>query len=196
MPRPPAIAFAALALSLVIAGSSRAQSDASPAAPAADRKPSAAAQLVNDEKVAPADCEARIEHALEQMHQQAGAMEKIATQARNEKDIVKLDCVNAKLNQAKGLVRISETAATDLHEASARNDEDTAHSAFTKASIAGRKVSQLRQEAEQCIGQLAYYTDDKTRVDVEVPLGLPSSDPTYIVAPAPIDSRPSPASGF
>jgi len=186
--RPLATALAAVAV-FAIAGAARAQSDTAAAK-------SQSSQIIADEKVSPGDREARVEHALEQMHAQTAAMEKSASQARDEKDIVKLDCVNAKLNQAKGLVRISETAATDLHEANARSDDDTSHNAFSKASIAGRKVAQLRQEAEQCIGQLAYYTDDKTRVDVEVPAGLPSDDPTSVPLPAPIDSRPSPASGF
>jgi hypothetical protein len=182
------VAFAVPAGARAQADTARSAGQVSPAA--------AAAQLASDEKVSASEREARVEHSLEQMRQQAAAMEKIASQARDEKDIVKLDCVNAKLNQAKGLVRISETAAADLHEANARNDDDTSHNAFTKASIAGRKVAQLRQEAEQCIGQLAYYTDDKTHVDVEVPAGLTTTDPTYVPLPAPIDNRPSPASGF
>jgi hypothetical protein len=182
---------AALAVLALFGGAARAQSTPSP-------KPNASrpSQLVNDEKVSPADRETRIQKSLEQMRGQETAMEKIAAQARNEKDIVKLDCVNAKVNQAKGLLRISEAAQADLHENTARGDEDAARNAFTKANIASRKVAQLRQEAEQCIGQLAYYTDDKTRVDVEVPAGLPNSDPTYVALPGPVDSRPAPASGF
>jgi len=149
-----------------------------------------------EEKLSLGAREERIEKALEQMHQQTAAMEKIGVQARNEKDIVKLDCVNAKVNQAKGLVKVSEQASADLHEANSRNDDDASQNLFTKAMMAGRKVSQLRQDAEQCIGQLAYYTDDKTHVDVEVPPGLPNSDPTWIALPTPIDNRPAPASGF
>ena len=149
-----------------------------------------------EERLSFGERESRMEHLVEQMHQQTAAMEKIAVQARKEKDIVKLDCVNAKVNQVKGLVKISEQAAADLHEANARQDDDTSQNHFTKATMAGRKVSQLRQDAEQCIGQLAYYTDDKTHVDVEVPPGLPSTDSTYAPAPTTIDNRPAPASGF
>ena len=168
-----------------LTGAVRAQSDAT--------KPGAAAA---DEKLSASERESRVDKSLEQIRGQAAAMEKIASQARDEKDIVKLDCVNAKLNQAKGLMRITETAESDLHEADARSDEDGSHNAFTKANIAGRKVAQLRQEAEQCIGQLAYYTDDKTRVDVEIPVGLTTKDPTDVPLPGPVESRPAPASGF
>ncbi len=182
--RLPLTTLAALA-AFVLAGGVRAQ----------DAKP-ASAQAAADDKLSASEREERVEKSLEQMRGQATAMEKIASQARDEKDIVKLDCVNAKLNQAKGLMRISETASSDLHDADSRNDDDSSHNAFTKANIAGRKVAQLRQEAEQCIGQLAYFTDDKTRVDVEIPVGLPNTDPTDVPLPGPVESRPAPASGF
>jgi len=149
-----------------------------------------------EEKLSPDDRANRVEHALDQMHQQTAAMEKIGVRARAEKDIVRLNCVNARINQAKGLVRVCEQSAVDLREANARSDADTSEKLFIKTNIAAKKVTQLRQEAEQCVGQLAYYTDDKTHVDVEVPPGLPSSDPTWVALPTPVDNRPAPASGF
>ena len=149
-----------------------------------------------EEKLSPGERANRIDHALEQMHSQMAAMEKLVQRARSEKDIIRLDCVNAKVNQTKGLLRITEQTAVDLREASARGDDEASLRLYTKATLAARKVAQERQDAEQCVGQLAYYTDDKTHVEVEVPPGLPSGDPTYSALPTAIDNRPSPASGF
>ena len=149
-----------------------------------------------EEHVAPGEREGRARRVVEQMRQLAGQVEKLSGQARSEKDIVKLNCVNEKLNQVRGLVKVSEQAEADLKEANARREDEQSQHAFTKLGIAGKKVSQLRQDAEQCIGQLAYYNDEKTQVDVEIPPGLPSDDPTTAVAAGKIVNRPSPISGF
>jgi hypothetical protein len=55
-------------------------------------------------------------------------------------------------------------------------------------------VEQLRGEAEQCIGQLAFRTDENLTVEVEVPSGLPTEDPTNPPPPQPPSDRPPPAS--
>ena len=115
-------------------------------------------------------------------------------EARNTKDVVKLNCVNEKLTQIKGLLRISEQSDVQLQEAVARKETATAEHEFTKVTIARSKVEQLRAEAEQCIGQLAFRTDENLSVEVEVPDYLPPGDPTQMPPPISIDSRPPPAS--
>ena len=115
-------------------------------------------------------------------------------EARNTKDVVKLNCVNEKLTQIKGLLRISEQSDVQLQEAVARKETATAEHEFTKVTIARSKVEQLRAEAEQCIGQLAFRTDENLSVEVEVPDYLPPGDPTQMPPPTLIDSRPPPAS--
>ena len=68
-------------------------------------------------------------------------------EARNSKDVVKLNCVNEKLTQVKGLLRISEQADVSLQENVARHEASGADHEFTKVSIARQKVEQLRSEA-------------------------------------------------
>ena len=149
-----------------------------------------------EERVAPGEREARARRGVDQMRQLAGQVDKLSQQARSEKDIVKLNCVNEKLNQVRGLLKVSEQAEADLKEANARREDEQSLHAFTKLGIAGKKVAALRQDAEQCIGQLAFYNDEKTQVDVEIPAGLPKDDPTTAVSSPTIVNRPSPASGF
>ena len=112
-------------------------------------------------------------------------------EARNTKDVVKLNCVNDRLTQVKGLLRISEQADVALQESIARKENSDGE---FKVSIARQKVSQLREEAEQCIGQLAFQTDESMSVEVEVPDNLPSGDPSQNSSPAPLTVRPPPAS--
>jgi hypothetical protein len=115
-------------------------------------------------------------------------------EARNTKDVVKLNCVNEKLTQVKGLLRISEQSDVALQEAVAKKDQPTADHEYTKVTIAQSKVEQLRTEAEQCIGQLAFRTDENLSVEVLVPSDLPGGDPTNPPSPAAATVCPPPAS--
>jgi hypothetical protein len=114
-------------------------------------------------------------------------------EARNTKDVVKLNCVNEKLTQVKGLLRISEQSDVALQEAVAKKDGTSADHEYTKVTIASSKVEQLRGEAEQCIGALAFRTDENLSVEVVTP-NLPSGDPTNPPPPTPASISPPPAS--
>jgi hypothetical protein len=94
-----------------------------------------------------------------------------AEQARNEKDVVKLNCVNEKLTQIKSLIKVAEQADIALHESVATKDNGGA-TEFSKIAIARTKVDGLRADSEQCVGQLAYMVDEKTTVEVEQPASL------------------------
>jgi TolA-binding protein len=120
--------------------------------------------------------------------------------ARNEKDVVKLNCVNEKLAQIKGLLKVAEQSELAMKGADA-SDDPTANAEFAKISIAKTKVDGLGNEAQQCIGQLAYIVDEKTTVEVQQPVGQPERDTSgrYKPAPppsAPVVLRPPSASSF
>jgi hypothetical protein len=115
-------------------------------------------------------------------------------EARRAKDVVKLNCVNEKLTQIKGLLRISEQSDVALQEAVSKRDATSSAHEYTKVMIAQQKVTQLRTEAERCIGQLAFQADENMSVEVEEPTNLPGGDPTH---PAPVEEvfvRPPPSS--
>jgi hypothetical protein len=121
-------------------------------------------------------------------------------ESRNEKDVVKLNCVNEKLTQIKGLLKVAEQADIALHEAIANKDPG-AEAEFSKIGIAKTKIDGLRGEAEQCIGQLAYVVDERTTVEVQQPDGLPEHDVTERRPPSgiritPPVRRPPPASKY
>jgi hypothetical protein len=122
----------------------------------------------------------KVEKAADHVARMKSAMKSVLQRvedARNEKDVVKLNCVNEKLTQVKGLLKVAEQADVALNEAVARKDE-AADTEFQKISMARAKVDGLRGEADQCIGQLAYVVDSETTVEVEQPDNLPSLDVT------------------
>ena len=106
---------------------------------------------------------------------------------------MKLNCVNEKLTNIKGLLRISEQADIALQEAVAKNEEQGADHEFTKVTIAQNRVVQLRAEAEQCVGVLAFDVGN-TSVVVTEPTNLPGTDPTVVAPQGPVVNRPPPAS--
>ena len=95
-------------------------------------------------------------------------------EARNEKDIVKLNCVNEKLAQIKQILNVAEGAEMALQEAVAKSDPG-ADAEYSKIAIARGKADQLRTEAEECVGQLAFVVDEKTSVEVQQPEDLPAA---------------------
>ena len=181
--RPSVLQLTVVALLLLGTGAARAAQ--APARPATTER---AADVPDAEKLSRSrDAVGRMRSVLTEV---LGRLE----EARATKDVVKLNCVNEKLTQVKGLLRISEQSDVALQEAVSKKDTTAAEHEYSKVSIAKGKVEQLRGEAEQCIGQLAFRTDENLTVEVEVPSGLPSEDPTNPPPPQPPTSRPPPAS--
>jgi hypothetical protein len=139
----------------------------------------------------------KLKQSADSVTRMRGALKEVLTkleEARNSKDVVKLNCVNEKLTQIKGLLRISEQSDVQLQESVAKKESGTAEHEFTKVSIARGKVDQLRAEAEECIGQLAFRTDENLTVEIELPEYLPSGDLTQIMPFSSVDTRAAPAS--
>ncbi|MEE8409957.1 MAG: hypothetical protein V3T05_10145 [Myxococcota bacterium] len=87
--------------------------------------------------------------------------------AREERDVVKLNCINEKLTAIKGLLRISEQADVSMQEALARRNPEVAQHEYEKIAISVSKCEQLFAESEACVGELAVYAGD-TQVEVEI----------------------------
>jgi len=150
----------------------------------------------------------KLQKSAESIDKMKSSLKSVLTrveEARNEKDVVKLNCVNEKLTQIKGLLKVAEQSDIALHEAIS-NKDPAAESEFAKIGIARSKVDGLKNDADQCIGQLAYIVDEKTTVEVQQPQGLPGAQgsasgrsgqapPPPPAAAAPV-ARPPSASPF
>jgi TolA-binding protein len=138
----------------------------------------------------------KLQRSTEYLTQMRQGLRQVLTkleEARAGKDVVKLNCVNEKLTNIKGLLRISEQADIALQEAVAKQEEQSAEHEFAKVTIARQKVDQLRAEVEQCVGLLAFETGN-TIIDVVEPENLPQTDPTQSPPVQPVVTRPPPAS--
>ncbi len=123
-----------------------------------------------------------------------GAVDKLAAEARNEKDVIRLQCVNERKTQISGLLKVAELSIEDMRAAIKDREEEAVEHEFDKIGLAKSKVLSFKIEAQQCIGSLAFYDSNKTKVEVTVPADLPQED---TISPQPVEStffRPPPAS--
>jgi phage terminase small subunit len=116
-------------------------------------------------------------------------------QARETNDMVQRNCVNEKLTQIKGLLRLSEAASVSMYEAMGKGADDVTNHEYTKIAVAHQKTQLLRTEAEQCVGELSVYTGD-TDVTVEIDDDIPQTDPTLPIPPPTGPGTPPVASAF
>ena len=185
-----------LAPGLVWAAPAAPPPSAQPKAPGlAGMTPDAAAQIPDAKKLELA------EQGLRTIRKTVDRVAGRSDEARIEKDVGKLNCLNAQLTQMKGLSKVAVQANEALVDAVAKKDSATANTQFSRVAIAADKVVRMGGEADVCLGQLAYLVDGKTSVQVEQPEGLPGQDvtqraptPPPLVAPPVV--RPVNASNF
>ena len=91
-----------------------------------------------------------------------------AAAARQQKDAIRLNCVNDKLLQAKQLVNLAEEALANLEEAIALENEDGRYEEYGNIKKIARQLRALASEALSCVGEDLIYVGP-TRVDVEAP---------------------------
>ncbi len=145
------------------------------------------------EQMTPRQLSDRAESYVQEMRLMLDQVLRMLEEARLEKDVVKLNCVNEKLTHIRGLVRVSEEGQVSMQEAIAHQEMEEARHEFTKILVALDRVRQLRAEAEECVGQLAFVVDEELEVEVEVPPDLPDVV-TDIPPLPPVAVRPPPAS--
>ncbi len=94
-----------------------------------------------------------------------------------EKDLLKLNCINEKLSAIKGFLKVSEQSMLKMRESS---DKESIGHQFSLVSIAGSKVQNLGVEAQSCAGEVLRYSGN-TEVIFEIDPNIAQIDPTNIV---------------
>lgn len=164
-------------------------SEAPPATPGLQLQLETGEQLSDPEKIE------RSRKHLDVMRVALSEVLKQLEEAREGKDIIKLNCVNEKITQVKGLLKISENAGIALEEAVARRESEGAEHEYQKIAIARQKVDQLRSESEECVGEIVIGLEEEgTIVEVEEPDFQTSLDPTESRPVPEPTSRPAAAS--
>lgn len=147
------------------------------------------ADLTPEEQLAEAQ---RIQNRGTQISRRVQAM---LDEARRERDIIRVTCLNDKLTQVNANLRTLEERVGNLQSAVQAQDPNRRNHEFTVITVLGQKFNVLEQEANQCLGQDIFETG-ATRVTTTIAPESPTEDPTVVPEPAPpvVPFIPPPAS--
>lgn len=113
--------------------------------------------------------------------------------AKRSRDVIKLNCVNDRMLQMKGLLTVSDSAMSNLNEAVARHDDDSANHEYQRLGILVQKGKVLGTEAQNCVGEDVSYVGG-IQVTVEIDPSIPVREVTSFDLPGLDTSRPPSAS--
>lgn len=97
--------------------------------------------------------------------------------ARDEKDALRLTCVNEPVTAMKGVLRVAEDANVDLAEAIATSQTAQARREFRKIKKSKARMDNLLSEAQNCAG--ADSSVSTTSVEVTIDEDVIAIDPYY-----------------
>ena len=170
---------AGLALSAVSIASAQSDQTASPAATEGDPNlaPSPEVAAQRDVKLTPEEMVKEAEKHLARMDQGARNVRRQLSEARQERDVVKVLCLNDKLNQ----IDVALSSATDRQKALQSvvngNNPDRAKHEYTIIAVLRERVETLIAEANQCVGEELGYVGD-TQVTVDIDDDIADTDPS------------------
>jgi len=115
-------------------------------------------------------------------------------EARQERDIIRVTCLNDKLTQINANLRTATTRAEALDDAVEAQDSPRRNHEFTVLTVIAQKIQTLEREAQQCIGEDIFETG-ATTVETEIDDDDPV-DPDELpdVPPVPVPILPPPVS--
>lgn len=100
-----------------------------------------------------------------------GTTELLEQVRRDERDILKINCINENLASIKGFVNVGEQSYESLLESNGVSDIEATRHHYTLISIAGERVTNLGEQARVCAGEELRYAEDavlEVRVDPEM----------------------------
>ena len=129
-----------------------------------------------DVNLTPQQMVVQAEGDLVRMDQGASAVRTQLTAAREQRDVVKVLCLNDKLNQIDVANRSARERSSALKAAAARNDVDLCRHEFTVTEVLSDRVKALVGEANQCIGEETGF-EGRQQVIVSVDPSIPDTNP-------------------
>lgn len=132
-----------------------------------------------DMNFSPAQMRAAANQYLPTMEQSAQTIRRQLEQARESRDVVKVLCLNDKLNQVDVALRSTKDRIQSLSGAADRNEMERSRHEFTVIQVLRDRVRALSQEASQCIGEETGFIDEP-KVRVEIDPAIPKQDPTIV----------------
>ena len=111
------------------------------------------------------------------MDNDAAAVQRQASDAKQKHDVVKSLCLSDKLSQIHVAVTTAAGRIDTLEAAAGKNDTDRAKHEFTIVQVLKDRSAALVSEANQCIGEETGFIGETT-VTVTVDPSIPDTDPS------------------
>jgi hypothetical protein len=128
-----------------------------------------------------------IEHA-------AQSIQRDLQSAQNDRDVVRVLCLNDKLNQVDVALRAAQDRMTALGTAVERKDGDRALHNYTVLAVLSDRVRAVVNESSQCVGEETGFIGE-AEISVSIDPNLPDGDTgfavdSYLLPPPPNISSP------
>jgi hypothetical protein len=147
-----------------------------------------------DVKLTPTQMRDEAEGYLPEMERGASVVRRMLTQAREKRDVVKVLCLNDKLNQIDVATRSARERMPNLRGSAEKNETDRARHEFTVIGVLRDRVRSLVAEANQCIGEETGFIGDST-VTVQIDPTIPDDPSAYpndpILSQPPVTASPT-----
>jgi len=131
---------------------------------------------------------------LPEMDRGAAVVRRLLAEAREKRDVVRVLCLNDKLNQVDLATRTASDRVDAVSAAAQAKDLDRTKHEFTVASVLRDRVRTLVSEANQCIGEETGFVGE-SKVTVDIDPNLPDEDPDFpddpLVSVPPVLSSPT-----
>lgn len=190
------LAFAAasvLGAFAALGGQAMAQ-DAPGVAPASDLAPSGALAQGGGAELSPSERLDRAKSLLDSIERSAQSIQRQLQSARKDRDVVRVLCLNDKLNQVDVALRSAQDRVSALSAAAERQDGDRSRHELTVLEVLGERVRSLVNESNQCVGEETGFVGE-AEVSVSIDPNLPDGDTGfgasfYALPPPPNISSP------
>ena len=127
---------------------------------------------------------------IETMNSQRRRVSDLLDRARQERDIIKVNCLNDKLTQIDVTLRSAREHQELLQTAVSINNDGQRNHEFTLITIQRQRTEQFEAEARQCIGEDTGTFDRDTRLTLVVDPNIAEQDTTTLTPDMLTPERP------
>jgi hypothetical protein len=128
--------------------------------------------------LSPEEMLAKAKQFVAGIEQSSASISRQLQAARKERDVVRVLCLNDKLNQVDVALGSAQDRLGSLRTAAARSDGDRSRHEYTVLEVLNDRVRVLVNESNQCVGEETGFIGE-AEVSVSVDPNLPNADTSF-----------------
>lgn len=183
------------AIVLMVGSTAVAQTAGPASASKPDRRKTQLSVMEEASKMTVGQKQATVEKLILQQRKAVAETSALAREVNQTKDLVRLNCVDQKLEVMRGLLQLAETSSREFQQAVSEDKLEKADSAYVRIVISSNRSQRFAREAQACVGRSAVYTG-VTQVELLLDADTPGDSATMSIPPPPGPIVPPAASTF